>query len=317
MKPAASNSTEIIHKQSYSLMKTLYTQLLCEPNLHLWVSIGAAVFSMAIIAMVFIFGILAYQQFPQFPKAMIEYNTMEHQINRENQKTLKVYDFSLYTGSDFLKALYEAPEIQQKFGAVRIQWRREEMEGLQQLNTHPYDLLVIKQSWMQKTSLDVIARYTEIASYQTYSGYLIAVNETPRLTTNYLEGKRLGLLDNPTSMSGHLVPRRALHEAGIDEQILSIRYYKTHAELRTALLKGELDLIGSYWGNDDEKRFNIANRLEVMNEISGSKWYLSPKLIDTPAHCAIVRILKKRADESKNAYFKKIQITRNCDHASD
>jgi len=241
---------------------------------------------------------------------------MEHQINRENQKTLKVYDFSLYTGSDFLKALYEAPEIQQKFGVVRIQWRREEMEGLQQLNTHPYDLLVIKQSWMQKTSLDVIARYTEIASYQTYSGYLIAMNEPPQLTATYLEGKRLGLLDNPTSMSGHLVPRSALHEAGIEEQILMIRYYKAHSELRTALLNKEVDLIGSYWNEDDKKLFNIANRLEIKSDIGGSKWYLSPKLIDTPAHCAIVRILKKRADESKNAYFKKIQITRDCKNAA-
>jgi hypothetical protein len=208
-------------------------------------------------------------------------------------------------------SLCDDARVSKRVDSIRGQWQHENITSLKLLQTRAFDLLAGKSSNIERSEVQGIAGYEAIAKYRTYPSYLInGTSSPPALTTQYLAGKRIGLREYAGSRSGRIVPLQALIKSGINFDLIEIKYYQSHGALRDALSSGEVDLIGTYWDDEDSKKFNPLGRLLLEEDTSPTTWYLVPS--DTDTMCAVVDALKRLAKSSKPDYFRDIDFLVDC-----
>ena len=202
--------------------------------------------------------------------------------------------------------------VTQQFGKVEANWMPNERQLLVYVGKGQMDLVLIKDNFIQAFNSDIVHGYQEIASYKDYSAYFIGLKEKPSLNKEYLLGKRIGLLDYASSRSGHIAPMSLFKRLDIDEEQVQIIYAKSHQDLRTLLENGSVDMISSYWSENDNERFLKEYTAPLMSEISGSKWYLREADKNTALKCAIQEELLLLA-ASESGYYANIELSNTCD----
>lgn len=241
----------------------------------------------------------------------VDYNTYECAGSGPDTQVFSVYALSYRTGKFLADSLCADARISKRAGKVKAQWRHQNITDLDILQRGQYDLLVAHKSHIERPEVRGISGYELVASYEPYMSYFItAQGDKPELTTRYFAGKRLGLIDSPLSKSGYLFPMQALRNAGVDVHLIDINnIYKSHPELKTALISGEVDIIGSYWS---EENINKHGDLPVvqLKEAQPTRWYILPANNDTV--CAVTEALKNLASSAKTRYFKKLSIEPVC-----
>lgn len=241
----------------------------------------------------------------------VEYNTYECTANGPENIIFSLYALNFNTAKLLADAFCADARVSRRVGRVKAQWRHKNITDLQVLQSQKYNLLVAHGSHIEREEVQGISGYQLIASYAPYTSYFIAAKgDKPELTTRYFAGKRLGLLDNPLSKSGHIIPLQALRKAGINIRLIDAKMqYKAHVSLKEALQANEVDIIGSYWGVDDIKRYGEHPIIEL-KDIDPSKWYLLPT--DKNTVCAISEALSKLSASSDKAYFRNLTIEPLC-----
>jgi phosphonate transport system substrate-binding protein len=199
--------------------------------------------------------------------------------------------------------------INRQFGKVEVHWSHNEQEISQYVGKGIANLALVKENVMQAFATQVTHGYKIIAQYQDYSAYLFSLKEKPLLTKQYLWGKRLGLLDYPSSRSGHIVPKRLLTELGIGDDNMQITYVKSHEALRDLLASGQVDLISSFWQVQDAERFSANYITPIETQVSGSKWYLKMPTNNTDLLCALQQSLFELSDEIHSQYYSTLKLT--------
>lgn len=202
--------------------------------------------------------------------------------------------------------------VSQQFGKVIANWMPNERQMLSYVGRGTVDLVMIKDNFIQAFQSDQVYGYEEIARYDDYSAYFIALKEKPLLGKEYLLGKRIGLLNYASSRSGHIAPMTLFKKLDIDENQIQIVYAKSHQELRSLLENGSADIISSYWSAEDESRFPNEYRTPLMSEISGSKWYLREAEKNTALKCAIQQELIDMA-RTESGYYHNLTTVNTCD----
>jgi phosphonate transport system substrate-binding protein len=234
--------------------------------------------------------------------------------NKQSSETLNLYVFHRGNAYFLTNKLCNNKIIQKLYKSVSFHWQRGELNDLSVLQNHTYQLLVDKPGKIEIPLVSDVAPYEAIAHYKQYKGYLIGLSELPVMSLEYLSQRKIGLLDKFTSQSGHIIPKKAFRKAHIDEKLLNIFYKKSHSQLRNALEKGEVDIIASYWNSSfDNQRFNENYLLELKSSITPSQWYLDKDLIDTPVHCVLLNGIQAIANRSKNKYFNKLIVLKECE----
>ncbi|MFM9598144.1 hypothetical protein ACKI1O_53795, partial [Streptomyces scabiei] len=64
-------------------------------------------------------------------------------------------------------------------------------------------------------------------------------------------------------------------------------YASSHSELRELLANGQVDIIASFWKNDDQHHFSKNYITPISNNIVGTRWYLKMDHDNTDLLCAI------------------------------
>lgn len=215
-----------------------------------------------------------------------------------------------------LDALCKNPAINRQFGQVLVQWSHNEQEIIQYVGKGIADLALVKENVMQAFATASTHGYQVAAYYQDYATYLISLKEKPRLEKQYLWGKRLGLLDYPSSRSGHIIPKRMLNELEMSEDDMVIVYANSHQALRELLAAGKVDLISSFWHEDDATRFSVNYRAPVESNVSGSKWYLKMENENTDLFCGVQGSLSKLSDNIDSQYYSRLIVDSQCEEPS-
>ena len=208
-----------------------------------------------------------------------------------------------------LLALCENEVINRQFGKVEVHWSHNEQSIIQYVGKGIADLALVKENVMLAFASQATHGYQVLAKYQDYSTYLISLKEKPQLNKQYLWGKKLGLLDYPSSRSGHIVPKGMLHELGILDENMDIIYVNSHEALRDLLASGKVDIISSFWKVQDEKRFSANYITPVQTKISGSKWYLKMATENTDLLCDIQKSLLRLASQTQSEYYSQLLIS--------
>ena len=232
----------------------------------------------------------------------------------EGARTFRIMDVFHLGASSVADSLCGNSEFAEAYDRVVVAWVNRDQIDLRQLFQKHYDLLIAKPQTMERTDMPGISGYMPIAHYANYSGLLIAFESQPEMSNAYFQGKKLGLLDDPNSLSGYQIPNSALKRANIDFSLFDIAYYKSHLELYSALHRGEVDLIASFrWSEFDGSSEPSAEKvLRLQSELPGPRWYLHPERVDTVSHCVVQEALKEIARVNEKTYLEDITIVRLC-----
>ena len=226
-----------------------------------------------------------------------------------NNEKFVVFITDRAMANKLLEALCHASSINRQYGKVEIHWSHSELESSQYVGKGIADLVLVKDNFMQAFATQSTHGYQVIGQYQDYSAYFISLKEKPQLSKQYLWGKKLGLLDYPSSRSGHIVPKSLLNSLGIAENNMQITYVKSHEALRELLASGKVDLISTFWQQQDEQRFSANYITPLETKVSGSKWYLKMPTQNIDLLCDVQRALTQLSSEIHSPYYSQLLLS--------
>ena len=202
--------------------------------------------------------------------------------------------------------------IKRQYGEVKVTIGQSDYDTFRYINHGVVDLALVKSNVVDAFGADQIYGLTKVASHPDYSAFFIALRERPVLSKEYLLGKKIGLLDYPSSRSGHIVPKTVLQNLGLSDSNLDIVYFSSHQELRRALLAGDIDIISSYWAEEDKDNFSRNYATPLQESVSGMQWYLKMQTQNTDLFCAIQSVIHEVAMSHPRPYYKTITLEEGC-----
>ncbi|OJF69379.1 hypothetical protein BK026_11580 [Alteromonas sp. V450] len=202
--------------------------------------------------------------------------------------------------------------IKRQYNAINVIIGQSDYDTFRYINHGVADLALVKKNIVDAFGADQIYGLTKVAAHPDYSAFFISLREKPQLTKEYILGKRIGLLDYPSSRSGHIVPKTVLHELGLTDSNVDIVYYSSHKELRRALLAGEIDIISTYWAQEDSEKFSKNYAAPLLESVSGMQWYLKMQTKNTDLFCAVQSVINDIATTHPRPYYRNISLVEGC-----
>ncbi len=230
----------------------------------------------------------------------------------ENQSSFSVYITDRAVASETLTLLCNDNVIKRQFGQVEVRVGHSDLDTFRYINHGVSDLALIKSNIVEAFVADEIYGYEAVATYPDYQAYLIATREKPRITKEYLLGQRIGLLDYPSSRSGHIVPKTMFNSLGLNDNTVTVKYYNSHHELRKALLAGEVDIISSYWDQADSETLSVNYITPINDTVSGMRWYLKMQTQNTDLKCAVQAMIRSLANSQSKQYYQRVEMIGGC-----
>lgn len=231
----------------------------------------------------------------------------------ENRAVFRVKVPTDYLAKQVLPALCNNVVVKRQYGHVEVYWGGSLAEQIEFFGKGIADLILSKDSILQALRADATHNYTPIIGYSSYSAFFISNKEKPKLEKAYFLDKKIGLLDYPTSRSGHILPKKAFKSLDLDISNLDIIYVSSHDALREKLSNNEVDIIASYWNDkNDEVLFSHNYITPIGENITGSRWYLKLSEENTDLACAIQKVTKQIAQSEGSAYFESLKEFWQC-----
>jgi len=206
--------------------------------------------------------------------------------------------------------------VAKQYGHVIVHWGYKLGDSVEFLGKGVADLILAKENIMQAFMAESTYNYQAVLGYSNYTAFFISLQEKPKLNKLYFLDKKIGLLDYPTSRSGHILPKSLFKDLGINIDNLEITYANSHEGLRKLLASGKVDLIASYWKKGDEQHFSKNYIEPISKPISGSKWYLKMDVENTDLLCAVQKNLFELAKENESTYFNHVNLLTDCENAT-
>ncbi len=224
-----------------------------------------------------------------------------------------VYAPSKSVAETLTQQLCHDPTVARQFSQIRTYWGYKISDSIDFLGKGIADLILAKENLMQAFAAELTYNYVSVAGYPAYTAYFMSLKEKPRLEKAYFLDKKIGLLDYPSSRSGHMLPKGKFKQLGIELENLDIVYVNSHMALRDLLANGQVDIIASYWQQEDSLRFSQNYIAPISSNISGSKWYLKMTQQNPELLCSVQSVLSEHARQQSSSYYNQITIFHACD----
>lgn len=265
------------------------------------------------------FGVGFFQKFYELlviPPQIGHFSTCPAPLSG-NREVLNVYLTETAFAQSMQEQLCNNPVVKRQFGNVHLVVGQNDYDTFRYINHGVSDLALVKSNVVEAFSANQIYDYHEIAAHASYSAYFISLREKPVLSKEYLLGKKIGLLDYPSSRSGNIVPKTVLQSLGLNDTNVNIQYYSSHQELRRALLDGEVDIISSYWAVDDNTRLSRNYITALEDNVSGMRWYLKMQKRNTDLRCALQNVIENATRTVDKRYYQQVEIIDRCSHETN
>lgn len=246
-----------------------------------------------------------------FPE-LIKTSTQCYTTASENRNQLIVFTPSQSVAEKLTESLCLDTVVTKQYGSVKGYWGDSTTESFDFVGKGIADLVLAKNNIMDAFNAELTYNYQSVVGFSDYTAFFISSKEKPRLTKQYFLDKRIGLLDYPTSRSGHILPKKMFKDLNINLANLDITYASSHSELRDLLANGQVDIIASFWKESDAARFSKNYITPLSNKISGSRWYLKMQQNNTDLLCAVQRHILDMSKEQTLSYYKEAQSYWDC-----
>ncbi|GGW92184.1 hypothetical protein [Alteromonas halophila] len=233
-----------------------------------------------------------------------------------NSESYDVYVTDASIAEMAIEKFCNNPVVKRQFGNVNVVVGQNDYDTFRYINHGVVDLALVKSNVVEAFGADDIYGFKNIASHPDYSAYFIALREKPELTKEFLLGKRIGILDYPSSRSGHIVPKTVLKSLGLTENNVELNYYNSHQELRSALLAGDVDIISSYWGSNDDAILSRNYATALIDNVSGMQWFLKLQTRNTDLLCATQQVIQSISDMHPRSYYQNVTMMVECENVT-
>jgi len=252
------------------------------------------------------------EQIPTFIDTSVRCQT----TSAANQNVLIVYVPIKSMASDVTYALCDDAVVAKQYGEVTTYWGNKSSDKIDFLGKGIADLILAKENLMDAFMAQTTYSYKAVVGFPSYTAFIISSKEKPKIEKQYFLDKRIGLLDYPTSRSGHILPKQMFKQLDINIDNLSITYASSHQELRELLASGSVDLISSYWQESDQALFSKNYITPISDNISGSRWFLKMQSENTDLLCAVQERFMSLSKEQNSQYFNHVESYWQCDGRS-
>lgn len=230
--------------------------------------------------------------------------------------TLTVRALAERQGEALCNELRSLSILSDSFSNIHVNWQLSDAPLGRAVAERKIDLLLIRPDASGVSHQFLSDLYRPIAYHPPYQVFLIARKGQPVLDADYLQSRVVGLIAHTESRSGYIVPMRNFHEWGISISNLQIRFYASHAQLRQAMARNEVDVISSFWNAHDEDRFPDWRTAEIESVPRGLTWFLAADLYEhTELRCSITNALADIARHSESSYFSDLRFVTNAAEA--
>jgi len=226
---------------------------------------------------------------------------------------LTVYMSTEQVARQLADLLCQNAVVKQQYHQVQVFWGGGDAAAINYIGKGLGDLVNTKDNIVHAFDAEKAHGFVRLASYPDFQAYLIGRTEKPLLTREYLLGRRLGLLDYPTSRSGNIIPMHMLQELGVRPDQITIVYSHNHSGLRELLAAGKVDMIASYWAEQDRAQFSEHYIQPIgTTDVSGSAWYLKMNSRNTDLLCAVQATLVALSKQQQSGYFTQLDLAAGC-----
>ncbi|NWL17452.1 hypothetical protein FHG08_17530 [Pseudoalteromonas sp. Scap03] len=248
-----------------------------------------------------------------FP-VMIETSTTCQTTATANQNQLIVFTPSKYVAQLLTKKLCDDKVVAKQYGSVIGYWGYRTVDSLEFVGKGIADLILAKNNIMEAFRAETTYNYQPVVGFSDYTAFFISSKEKPLITKQYFLDKKIGLLDYPTSRSGHILPKQTFKQLGLNIAQLKITYASSHNELRELLANGQVDLIASFWRENDSKRFSKNYITPISSNVAGTRWYLKMQHSNTDLLCAVQSHLLSMSKEQSFQYYHDVEPYWQCNN---
>ena len=272
-----------------------------------------------VITLVFVFCLFEFslnffvkkQSFSAVPPLIEQKTTCPTPLS-DNPSELTIYVTDGQMGLSVAESLCASTVVSKQYGNVALVIGQSDYDTFRYINYGMAELALVKENAASAFNATSAHDLQPVARYADYEAYFIAAREKPRLTKDYFIDKRIGLLDYPTSRSGHIAAKSTFQALDINENALSISYYNSHYELRKKLLSGEVDVISSYWSDDDDANLSASYKTRIELTFSGLRWYLKHANKNPDLLCEVKNAVEKAGKNHRSNYYKELEWTFTC-----
>lgn len=236
-------------------------------------------------------------------------------IANPNGATLRILDAVYKENLGLMDSWCHASEIGQHFGAIELRSVHRDHIDLRQLYESRYDLILAKPELIAGLGRAGSrgAEYELLAHYPDYGSQLVSLQGRPELSRDWLQGRRLGLLDDPNSVSAYQIPMAALRRAGL-EDVPTFVYFRSYRQLYAALFEGEIDVIPALLSEEGpDSRLQLPPGLVLEETIPGPAWFIRRELLGKREHCDLLAALVRLGPDAEIDYFRHLRVVRSCD----
>ncbi|WP_372823089.1 hypothetical protein [Pseudoalteromonas shioyasakiensis] len=248
-------------------------------------------------------------------KPLIETSSQCQTTAAQNADQLIVYATSKKVAKSLINSLCTDAVVAKQYGKVIGFWGYRTADSIEFIGKGIADLILAKNNIMSAFKAESTYNYQPVVGFPSYTAFFISAKEKPRVDKQYFLGKRIGLLDYPTSRSGHILPKQVFKELDINLENLKITYASSHSELRELLANGQVDLIASFWKEDDQQQFSKNYITPISNNIAGTRWYLKMQHENTDLLCAIQARLMALSKSQTSLYFNHAEAYWRCSNS--
>lgn len=235
-------------------------------------------------------------------------------INREsNLRVFRVHVPVQGLAKKLYDTLCDNNVLAKQYDSVEIYWGGSLAGQIEFLAKGIADLILSKDNVMEAMMAESTQHYMPLIGYPSYTAFFISSREKPKIEKAYFLDKTIGLVDYPTSRSGHILPKQVFKRLDIDLSTLNVVYASSHSALRELLSKGDVDIIASYWQERDQQRFSQNYITPIADNVTGSKWYL--KMVDenTDLACALQNTISDVVNKMQSNYFSGLNHYWQCE----
>lgn len=229
-------------------------------------------------------------------------------LNNSALDEFKIFLHDTPTVDKVLSVFCNDDIIAKQYSKVSVFWGGGDSSIIQMVGTGTVNLILTKPSIVQALSAHKTHGYQAIAGYQNYKAFLIGFKEQPELTKQYLWDKSIALVNYPTSRSGHILPKQLFSSLGLSLDRMNIVYTNSHEQSRALLINGEVDLISSYWSQEDKVNLSEKYKTSLPNEVDATQWFLKLDKNNTVLKCQTQQLLSALSASLSSSYYNDIKI---------
>ena len=190
---------------------------------------------------------------------------------------------------DIADLLCSRASVQQLFAGVDVSWRPRTELSTSDLVNENYDVIWNREHFLTGLLPELHSHYDTLLHYDNYAVFWLSLQSTPVLTAEYFRGKRIGLLNDVSSHTHHLLPLRSLNSVESHQDDIVAVYFDDASSLYDSFYRGEIDLMtGGLAFSADQPVY----RTLLDNSATAATFFIRKDLQQRELRCDIIDALE-------------------------